>query len=164
MIEGNGKDLIGPKRCVVAAGLSVYHVIQVISLGEPEALVEGRPAPLGNGGVFLGHAVAVLFAHPAFDQLQGVVPECIDFHGFAAVRRDNPISDFCIHPGELISRDAPVWQPVLRVDADVEAGAADMMLDDVPQDREDVPQRGPVAAGLKVTVNRVKVPERRVGM
>src|SRR5215472_693308 len=41
--------------------------------------------------------------HPYFRESQRVIPQRIDFDGFAAARGDDPVADFGIHPCELIT-------------------------------------------------------------
>ncbi len=75
------------------------------------------------GGVFLA-----FLAEPVFEQAQRIVPERVDFDGFAAARGDDPAVHFRIHPGELIALRALAQQAVRGIDADAEARAAQMVL------------------------------------
>src|SRR5262249_5137157 len=105
----------------------------------------------------------VLFAHPFGEQPQRVVPERVDLDGLASARRDYPIADLRVHPGELVARGALAEQPVALVDAYAEARAMNVTAHDGAQDRENQSQGLAVASRLEVAVERVKEPERRVG-
>jgi hypothetical protein len=48
----------------------------------------------------------------AFHDAQGIVPQCLDLDGLAVPRRDHPIADFDIYPGQLHARFAGGEQPV----------------------------------------------------
>ena len=48
----------------------------------------------------------------AFHDAQGVVPQRLDLDGLTVLRRDHPIADFDVHPGQLHARFAGGEQPV----------------------------------------------------
>ena len=97
---------------------AVDDIVQVAPFGVPEALVEGRVGLLRMLGQALCGLVSLLFAYPAFEQAQGVIPEGIDLDRFAAPRRHHPITDFGIHPGQLIALLPLAQQAILRIDAE----------------------------------------------
>ena len=61
---------------------------------------------------------------------QRVEPERVDLDRLANPRRDHPIADLGVHPGELHARLAGVEQTVVRVNVNVMAGAAQVMCND----------------------------------
>ena len=111
-----------------------------------------------------GRLVALLLAYPALEQAQRVVPERIDLHGLAAPRRHHPVADLGVHPGELIAVLALAQQAVVRIDADAEARAAQMVLDDVAQlGQQQLAACARSSVYVEVAVERVEEPERGVG-
>ena len=68
---------------------------------------------------------------PVGHEAQRVVLECVDLDGFAATRRDDPVTDLRVHPRELIALRALMQETVFGIDADAEARALQVMLDDV---------------------------------
>ena len=114
-----------------------------------------RRARLAAASPFLGE--------PVFEQAQGVVPERVDLDRLAAARRHHPVADLGVHPGELVAFGALAQQAVGGIDADAEARAAQVVLDDVQQLRQEQLEGGPVAGDLEVAVDGVEEPERRVG-
>ena len=66
----------------------------------------------------------------AFHDAQGVVLQRLDLDGLAVPRRDHPIADFDVHPGQLHARFAGGEQPV-AVHANVVARAVHLPRDDV---------------------------------
>ena len=44
-----------------------------------------------------------MLAQPFRDQLQGIVPEGVNFDRFAAAGRYHPVAHLRVHPGELIT-------------------------------------------------------------
>ena len=80
----------------------------------------------------VGDAV-VFFPQPSGQQSQRVVPKGIDFNGFAATRRNDPVTHLRIHPGELIILLALSKKAVFRINMDIKVGAAEVMLHDIDQ-------------------------------
>ena len=75
--------------------------------------------------------VVPALAHPALEQAERVVPERVDLDRLAAPRRHHPAVALGVHPGELVALGALAEQAVRRVDADAEARAAQVVVDDV---------------------------------
>ena len=103
------------------------------------------------------------YSVPVGEQAQRVVPQRVDLDGFAAPRRDDPVADLRVHPGELKARSALAQQAVVRIDADAESRAGDVALDDVDELRQKRVQQRTVARRREITIERVEQPQRRVG-
>ena len=67
---------------------------------------------------------------------QRVVPECIDLHRLEDAGGDHPVVHLGVHPGELHARLAGVEQAIGGGDVDLVAGAVDVPVDDVLEDRK----------------------------
>src|SRR5690242_7552729 len=100
---------------------------------------------------------------PRFQKPQGVVPKGIDFDRLASPRRDNPVTDLGVHPGELISLLSLAQEAVARIDADAEARAAAMMLDNVEQRWQKQTQGDEILGVSKIAVQGVEKPQRGIG-
>ena len=72
-------------------------------------------------------------------------------------------SDLRVHPRELIALGALRKQSVRRIDVDVEARAAEMVVDDVEQLRQQHAQRLAIVRRVDVAPDGVEEPQRRVG-
>jgi len=132
MRQRDCNDLVWPARRVVAV-LAVDDVEQMPRGLVPEAAIE-RVARLRRRCIE-AHAIttATHAAVPVGEQAQRVVPEGIDLHRFAAPRCDHPIADLGVHPRELESGRALAQQAVVPIDADAEARAGEVALDDLDE-------------------------------
>src|SRR5689334_20417320 len=128
----------------------------------PEALVEGMLGALGVLVQGLRCALVAFFAEPGFEQAEGIIPECVDLNGFPSAWCHDPVFDLRVHPRELVTFGTLTQERVLRIDANAEAGAADMALDDFDELGKDEAEGGAVVGAFQITVDRVKKPERRV--
>jgi hypothetical protein len=96
---------------------------------------------------------------------EGVVVEGVEFDGFAVAGGDGRAVDAGVHPGELGGGIAGGEEVVAGVDADVEAGAAPEVVEDVAGGGEEgAAEEVRVAAGVfEVMVGGVEPPEGGVG-
>ena len=143
--------------------LTVDDVVEVAAVVVPEALVERRPRGRCMLPELAAGSLTLLLRDPAGQQAERVVPEGVDLDGLATARRHDPVVHLGIHPGELIPLGALAEQPISGIDADAEARAAQVVVDDVAQDREQQLERRTVVGRDEVAVERVEEPERRVG-
>ena len=104
-----------------------------------------------------------MFLTPVGEQAQRVVPERVDLDGLAAPRRHDPVADLGVHPGQLKARSALPQQAVVRIDADAEPRAGEVVLDDIDELRQQRLQQRTVARRRDITIERVEEPQRRVG-
>ena len=104
-----------------------------------------------------------MFLTPIGEQAQRVVPERVDLDGFTAPRRHDPVADLGIHPGQLKARSALPQQAVVRIDADAEPRAGEVVLDDIDELRQQRVEQRAVARRREITIERVEQPQRRVG-
>ena len=130
--QRHGKNLIGTKGGVAADAGIVDHVVTAMGSRVPE-FCEVLPDHLchflerlrgfaGNRRQ-LGHG------------FERVVPQRIDFNGFADSRSYHPIADFRIHPGELHPLLAGVKKTIGRIHVNVISSAMEMGARDLRQDR-----------------------------
>src|SRR6185295_8833301 len=108
------ENLVGAKGGVDRPGLviRVYHVVEVSGL-IPEPRLERATAALVRllpGGV-----------PPAHDP-ERVEPERLDLDRLADARGHDPVTDLCVHPGELHTRFAGGEEPIV-VEVNPVAGA-----------------------------------------
>ncbi len=105
MIERDGEDLVRTKGRIIPL-FTVDNVVQVISLGVPEAAVKGGAGLLGVVFYFVAHLEIAGIVKPLLEQSQGVVPQGVDFDSLlsSASGGDHPITDFGVHPGQLINQ------------------------------------------------------------
>ncbi len=108
-------------------------------------------------------AILAGYALPAFQKANGVIPQGIDLDGFSATGRDHPISHLRVHPRQLIAGLSLGQQAVGWIDMDPEPGAADVMVEDVAQDGEQMGERVFVAGDVEIAFDGVEIPKRRVG-
>src|SRR5262245_57004777 len=97
--------------------------------------------PSRESGYRSGSVGAFYAAEPAVEQAQRVVEQRVDLDGLSAPRRDDVAIYLGVHPGERVARSALTKQAVGRIDADAEASAAHVVVDDVAQDRQEDLQR-----------------------
>ena len=135
MPQRNSEHLVRPATHVIAC-LAVHDVIEIAAVVIPEPGVERRVRRLGHcvsGGVdpvycsSRTHCAVICSA---------LYHKGIDLDRLAAPRRHHPIADLGIHPGKLIAFGPLPQQAILRIDADPEAGALPVMLDDIDQLRQ----------------------------
>src|SRR5439155_4522666 len=106
--------------------------------------------------------LTLLCVYPPGKQTQRVVPERIDLHRLAATRRHHPITDFGIHPGELIISLALTEESILRIDMDPKVCAAYMVIDHLAQLGEKQCERVAIMGVCQVAIERVEEPEGRI--
>src|SRR5262249_15533673 len=159
VLKREREQLVGAAGRVVSV-LAINHVVEIAALRVPESLIERLAKFFGplDERFRLWFVCAALFAHPFGQQPERVVPESVDLDGFAAARRDHPIADLGVHPGELVTRRALSQQAVARINADAEPRAPKVKADDVPQGVKDQPQSLAVAGRMEVTIERMKEP------
>ena len=90
---------------------------------------------------------------------QGVVPEGVDFNGFAHAGGDDPVAHFGIHPGELHACFSGVEQAIGGVDLNAVAGAFAMPGHDRLELGKQVFDQGGIGGGSVVGAQRFEVPE-----
>ncbi len=154
------EDLIGAERLVGRAGnvITVDHVEEAALLLVPETGVEGVLSLLseivpakGKGG----------------GEAQGVDPERLDLHRLSDARRDDPVADLRVHPGELDPGDAS-RQQAIGVRADPIAGPSRIAFEDCvdgARQRAAVRDRHPPSdaiAGRQILESGDDEPQRRV--
>src|SRR5262249_13422910 len=100
MGQGDSEYLVGAASPVVTL-LAVHDIVKIAAVRIPEAAVKGVPGPLRLLGQRAGSIVALFLTYPGLQQAQAVIPQGVDLHRLAAARRDDPIADLGIHPGQL---------------------------------------------------------------
>src|SRR5262249_51347421 len=106
--------------------------------------------------------IASLALHPLLHQAQRVVPQSIDLDRFPTPWGDHQVADFCIHPGQLVSRGALSVKTIRGIDSDTKASASLMESDDLLEPRKQALQRVAIPAHIDVTFRRMEEPKRRV--
>src|SRR5436309_8725871 len=94
----------------------------------------------------------------ALATLLPVVPKGVDFDCLSASGSDDPVADLRIHPGKLVTFFPLLQQAVGWIQPYTEASAANMMLDDVDQLRNQQLQRVAVTGCRQISFNGMKVP------
>ncbi len=102
----DGQELIRTAGRIIAL-LTVHDIIQVAARPIPETGIERVPCPLRVRHERVCRLITLFGVCPLGEQTQRVVPERIDLHRLAAPWRHHPITDFRIHPGELIIDSRP---------------------------------------------------------
>src|SRR2546425_702521 len=141
---------------------AVDDIVQVSTFGVPEPGVEGRPCLLCVLGQVACGLVSLLLAHPLCEQAQGVIPEGVDLHGLATSWRHHPIAYFGVHPGQLEALLPLLQEAIVWIDVNAKMRAAQVVLDNVQQCREDQPEGGTILCHLEVAVDGMEEPECRV--
>src|SRR5206468_4498716 len=125
----------------IIALLAIDHIMEVTTGLIPKALVERLVNACRKFAVLMSIRFAQFFANPYFHQTKRVVPERIDLHGFSAAGCDHPVAHFGIHPSKLVAFFTLAQQSIRRIDTDSKAYAANMVLDDVDELRQQLYQR-----------------------
>jgi len=96
--ERDGKNLIGPQARIYTVPFKVHgavgsvdHVIEIPALRVPESFREVSGDPGCRGLVVRGGMPVFEDLGPSCHLGQGVVPQCIDFDGFANPGGDHPV-------------------------------------------------------------------------
>jgi hypothetical protein len=155
MRQGDGKHLVRPAGRILLQRLAVDDVVQAAIGLVPEARVERC---IEARGMFSKTERTFGLRRPLVHETEGIVEERVDFDGLAAAGRDDPIVDLGIHPRELIALGALAEQTVCRIDANAEVRAAEMVVDDVFQRRQQSGQQVAIARDLDVAVDGVEEP------
>ena len=106
--QGRREQLVGTHGIVRAAVLLTAPYVAQGAVRKQKAFPEDRP----HGGKFLRAAgIGILSLQgDVVRQGQGIVPQCLDFHGMAVARRDRPAVNLHVHPGELGVRRSHVQE------------------------------------------------------
>ena len=160
--QGDGEDLIGSDAGVVAAGVArllgvgVDH-IEAASLRRIPEPLETAPHPLRQVLPAVGGPAdpSTEVGHGG----QGIEPKGIDLHRLAATGGDHPPGGDRIHPGELHAAGAAGQQSIGRIDADVVAGAVDVMLQHRHQAVVQLLHQSEISAGGHVLAQGLEIPE-----
>ena len=99
---------------------------------------------------------------PLCHQSQRAIPQRVDLDWLADARRDDPIADLGIHPGQLHTHHTRAEQAIACVNTNIVAGAFDVPINDRFEDEEKFLEQRCVLRRLQVAINRVEIPERRV--
>src|SRR5260370_5359417 len=113
--QRDGEDLIRAQVEFVS-GWYVDDVRQIAQLSSEKALEKtlANTLPL----CLVGRSVFAAFVNERRQATQDVVPERLDLDRLADPRRDDPVTHFGVHPGELNAVRAGPQQAVVRVNAD----------------------------------------------
>ena len=164
MAERDGEDLVGP-QAASSPVLAVDDVVEVAPASyQKRSLNEARTRSARSRDRVAAARCPALDLEPVGEQAQRVVPERVDLDRLAAPRRDDPVADLGVHPGQLIagrpwrSRPSSGSTPMpKRVPAMWWSTMSTQRREQQPQSRS----RSPVCA--EVAVDGVEEPERGVG-
>ena len=132
--QADGEDLIRTDGGVGSVGSE--SVAKAIRGGIPELGAEVGDGAVARFGVF-------------GEQGESVDPEGVDLDGFAVARRDGPIADTGVHPGELRAGVAGGEQAVGWVHADLMVRAAHVPIEDVAQGGSELVVIGQLTNGFE---------------
>src|SRR5215469_14772456 len=128
--QADREDLI---RTNTPVGQAVVHyVIQVATCFIPEQAIEAGACENCHCVVSLTASFVADTGGKVFHNANCVVPERLNFHRLPMSRRDDPVADPCVHPGQLHARLAEIEQAGC-VQLYSIAGAANMPVDDVSE-------------------------------
>ena len=97
-----------------------------------------------------------------FHGAERVKPQSLNLDGLAVSRRDDPVTDLGIHPGELNSRIAGLDQPI-GIHLDAVASSPYVPFDNIRHDGIEVISHERIICGvLQQRAHGFEVPERRV--
>src|SRR5580704_6733237 len=162
MVQRNREYLVGAQRGIVSV-FSVHHVVKVAAFFKPETLLKRIVGPAGMFRNRVGSLLTLVIPQPIPQIAQRVVPQRINLNCFAAPRSDYPIVYLRIHPGQLISRCSLSQESVMGVYPDAKARSADVVVDDLLQQRQYLRQQQLISGCRDVSGNRVKKPQSCVG-
>src|SRR4029450_12552131 len=163
-IERNRKHLIRPAGTVIPIR-TIDHIVEIATLSVPESIVECALDPecacleIQWRRTFLRPELV----DPTLNQTERIEPERVDLHRLASPRCDDPIVDFRVHPGELISIGPLTQKAVVLINTNTEARAFDVASDDLDEGRQQQAECVVILRDPHVTINRVKNPQRRIG-
>ena len=127
---------------------------------------ESRREASGDSGC---HGLIVRSGMPVFEDLgpschlgQGVVPQRVDFDGFANPWGDHPVPHLGVHPRELHSGLTGEQQAVQGIDTKAVTGSAAVPVDDVAQRGIQIAQQRLIVRGGEVGRHRMEIPQCRV--
>src|SRR5690349_12793155 len=125
MLKRDGEKLVWSTGRIVCSALpvAINYVEEVTAIAEPESLIKRIARAFRGISIFLCVFNIALFTAPMREQLERVVPKCIDLNCFAPTRRNYPIAHLRVHPSELITFTALRQQTVPRIDMNIEASA-----------------------------------------
>src|SRR5262245_24106278 len=92
---------------------------------------------LGEGAIRRRRRIATCL-QGLCEAAERVIPEGVDLDRLANARRDYPIADLRIHPGELDAGFARAQEAIAGINADAVARAMHMMVDDIADDGQEV--------------------------
>src|SRR6266568_5662432 len=164
MIERNGKELIWSTRSIaIRAAINIDNIVKITAFGEPKPMVERCSRFLCPFVVAFRRSLFPSFAQPIRQQAKRIVPKRVDLDRLSAAGCHDPVVHFRVHPGELITGFALREQSIVWIDANIKSRAAQMMFGDVDQRGQKKFEGVEIFCAFKVTAERVKKPERRVG-
>ena len=136
--------------------VGIDHVEAAAFRRVPEALEGGAdPAGLLQPALRRPPQAAAEIGHGH----QGVEPEGIDLHRFAAPGGDHPTIGDRIHPGELHAGGTAAQQTIGWIHGDVEAGADQVVLQHLLEPPVQLAGQIEIVAGLHVLPERLEIPE-----
>src|SRR5579872_3428786 len=97
--QANSEYLVGPYGAVRPR--LPNHVEQAAIRFVPERAFEAAAGASGQRGIVLGFGPLTESARQILHYAQRVVPQRLNLHRLAFARRNHPIADLGIHPGEL---------------------------------------------------------------
>src|SRR5262249_20852323 len=146
--HGNREDLVRPTRRIVP-NFTIDNVIKSLLGFTPEPFVERGLRLIGGRSNFRGAFAG--FFHPTFQPTYRVVPQPVNLDGFASTWSHAPVTDFCVHPSQLIARRSLLEQSVIRIDADSEPSPSHVVCDNVFQGWQVGGQHTSIAADLHIS-------------
>jgi len=86
------------------SSFTVYHIVKTTRLFIPKQLVETSARFVSHRAVLLLCVWLIESCGEVFHDAQGVVPKRLNLNRLSMTRRDYPVADFRIHPGQLHAR------------------------------------------------------------
>src|SRR5260370_19290799 len=157
--QGDGKNLVRPEGGVISDSRRIDHVVAAASRRVPEFL-KAFPGLRRKGFVSipaLGEQLCK-YGH----RFKRVNPERVDLHGLPDARSDDPVADFCVHPGELDAGLSRIEKPICRVHVNVVARALHVRVDYCRENREEFLKSYVILRRREILTDGFEIPERRI--
>src|SRR5271155_2366430 len=122
MRKADSENLVRPDGAIWSSVIA-HNVVEATVLFVPEDFKKSGAGAFRECGIMSSLLVVGKARRQPFHHAQGVVPERLNLHRFAAAGRYHPIANFGVHPGELHTVRARAEQSV-RIHVDAVARAA----------------------------------------